>query len=227
MNPETVSTTRETIPPLFFCVSLLLRLEDEDFPELPVFARPVAALLDDFVVADLERDELLLELVDVARPFLLEVPRDEPDRDFDAEPFPDRADLAFDEDDFALEDEPELPDRDRDDDDFAPDDPDERELLADFARLDELLDEEELFDPDELPELDELLDLDEADFAPLFFAEPDLEELDREAPLFEPEEEDLEDPFFAVDPLPDLELFEPDLELEDFFAVAIFASLFG
>ena len=224
---DNVSTTRETIPPLFFRVSLPVRVEDVDFLEVPDLERPVAALFDVFAVVDFERDELLLGVVDVARPFLLEPVRDELDRDFVADPFPERADFAFDDEEPDFVEALELLDFDGGEEDFEREKPLDFELLTDFAWLNELLFADALFDPEEFPDLDETLDLDEADFAVLVFDEPDFEELELEALPFEPEEADFADPFSVFDLLPDVELFEPDFELEDFFAVAILASLLG
>ena len=194
-------------------------------PEVPDLERPVATPFDDLAVVDFERDELLLEVVDVARPFLLEPVRDELDRDFVADPFPAREDFAFDDEEPDLVEALELLDFGRGEEDFEPEDPVDLELLADFARLDVLLFADEVFDPDGFPDLAEPLDLDEADFALLFFDKLDFEERDLDAPSFEPEEADLDDSFFVGDLLPDVELFELDFELDDFFTVAIFASL--
>ena len=188
------------------------------------------------VVVDRLVEELLADLDDVARPFFLAPPLDDEELDLEADPFPDFVALPLADDDLELEEELfrlDLPadvafDRD-------PVETDERVLLADFPRADELFAEDDpLFDRDELPDFEELFVLeDAADFAAAFFAPPDFDELDFEAPPFEREDADFDEPllerddadfavpFFDVEPFVDSEL----LELDDFFADAIFRLL--
>ena len=227
MKLDTVSTTRETIP-LPFCEFLRFRIAEADLLELPDRARApeVPFALPDVA---LDLDELLFDFDDVARPFLIELLFDEEIPDFAPEPFPDLGDLAFADEDFALDKELDRADLPTEEDDFErdPAEPLERPLLVDFPRADELLDEDDsLFDLLKLP-----------DFAVPFFAELDFEDLDLDAPLIERDEADSDEPllereeadfavrFPEVDSFFDLDPFEPVLELDDFFAVAIFASI--
>ena len=220
------------MPPLSCRLLLLLRFEDADVLELPDLARPVPEFLEDFALADFGREDVLVDLDEVARPFLVALLRVE-DCDFDAEPFPAFPDLALEVEDLDLGEAFDRLDLARGEVEVEPDDPVERVVLADFARPDELLADVPLFDREELADFEALLDLVEADFAVPFFAvadldkadldEPlfDLDEADCDAPLPERDEADFAVPFFAFAPFAGLELLEPDLELDDFFAVAI------
>ena len=177
---------------------------------------------------------LLVDREEVARPFFLAPLLDEVEFDLDADPFPDFADLALADDEFELDEE--LVRLDLPVEVALERDAVERVLFADFPRAEELFaDEDRLLDRDEPADFEALFALDGAvDFAVPFFAPPDLDELDFEAPLFERDEADFDAPllerevpdfavpFLEVDPFV-LEFFEPDLELDDFFAVAIFS----
>ena len=226
MKPDTASTTRETIPPGLCRVFFVFRFVTVDFAEAPDFERPVASLFEDRAVVVLEREEPLFAFDVVARPFLLAMLRVDDDRDLEADPLPDFADFAFDDEALDLVAAVKLLDLDFEDNDFErePVEPADRELLAVFDRADELFGEVPLFNRDELPDFEPPADLDVVDLAVLFFAELVLDEFDFEEPLFERDAADLEADFFAFEDLPALEPFDPDFEPEDIFVVAIFAS---